>query len=128
MRPASPPGPVTSWVDIRSGSSRRRALTDLKGELASLRIDRDRPVRSPCRWPLLLMVPVLIALAALYSVRARAALRATEVQTASAALSSGGSAVAGSPVLAASGYMVSRPKRLDSGDIEGALTELRAEA
>src|SRR5438445_2455165 len=127
MRPASPPGPVTSWVDIRSGSSRRRALTDLKGELASLRIDRDRPVRSPWRWPLLLMVPVLIALAALYSVRARDALRATEVQTASAALSSGGSAVAGSPVLAASGYLVARRKAVVSAKIQGRLAELRVE-
>src|SRR5437899_2573638 len=127
MRPASPPGPVTSWVDIRSGSSRRRALTDLKGELASLRIDRDRPVRSPWRWPLLLMVPVLIALAALYSVRARDALRATEVQTASAALSGGGSAVAGSPILAASGYLVARRKAVVSAKIQGRLAELRVE-
>jgi RND family efflux transporter MFP subunit len=102
-------------------------LTDLKGELASLRIDRDRPARSPWRWPLLLLVPVLILLAALYTVRARDTLRAAEVQTASATLSSGGSAAAGSPVLAASGYLVARRKAVVSAKIQGRLAELRVE-
>src|SRR5438034_7914841 len=89
-------------------------LTDLKGELASLRIDRDRPARSSWRWPLLLLIPVVLALGALYTVRARDALRATEVQTASASLTSGGSAAAGSPVLTASGYLVARRKAVVS--------------
>jgi len=102
-------------------------LTDLKGELASLRIDRDRPARSPWRWPLLLLVPVLILLAAFYTVRARDTLRAAEVQTASATLSSGGSAAAGSPVLAASGYLVARRKAVVSAKIQGRLAELRVE-
>jgi HlyD family secretion protein len=102
-------------------------LTDLKGELASLRIDRDRPARSPWRWPVLLLVPVLIALAALYTVRARDTLRAAEVQTASAALSTGGAAAAGSPVLAASGYLVARRKAVVSAKIQGRLAELRVE-
>src|SRR5438105_13273507 len=92
------------------------ALTDLKGELASLRIDRDRPARSPWRWPLLLLLPVVIALAALYTVRARDALRAVEVQTAPATLTSGGGAAsAGSPVLAASGYLVAGRKAVGAG-------------
>ena len=30
-------------------------MTDLKSELASLRIDATRPARSPWRWPLLLL-------------------------------------------------------------------------
>ena len=64
-------------------------LTDLKGELASLRIDRDSPARSPWRWPLLLLIPVLLALGVLYALRARDALRAVEVETASATLTSG---------------------------------------
>ena len=102
-------------------------MTDLKGELASLRIDRDRPARSPWRWPLLLLVPVLILLAAFYTVRARDTLRAAEVQTASATLSSGGSAAAGSPVLAASGYLVARRKAVVSAKIQGRLAELRVE-
>ena len=33
-------------------------MTDLKGELASLKIDRTRRKRSPWRWPLLLLLPV----------------------------------------------------------------------
>jgi len=102
-------------------------LTDLKGELASLRIDRDRPARSPWRWPLLLLIPVVLALGALYTVRARDALRATEVQTASASLTSGGSAAAGSPVLTASGYLVARRKAVVSAKIQGRLAELRVE-
>ena len=103
-------------------------MTDLKGELASLRIDRDRPARSAWRWPLFLLVPVLLALGALYTVRARDALRATEVQAASATLSSGGaSGSAGSPVLAASGYLVARRKAVVSAKIQGRLAELRVE-
>jgi RND family efflux transporter MFP subunit len=103
-------------------------LTDLKGELASLRIDRDRPARSAWRWPLFLLVPMLLVLGALYTVRARDALRATEVQAASATLSSGGaSGSAGSPVLAASGYLVARRKAVVSAKIQGRLAELRVE-
>jgi RND family efflux transporter MFP subunit len=102
-------------------------VTDLKGELASLRIDRDRPARSPWRWPLLLLIPVLLALGALYTVRAREALRAVPVETATATLASGGSAPAGSPVLAASGYLVARRKAVVSAKIQGRLAELRVE-
>jgi RND family efflux transporter MFP subunit len=102
-------------------------VTDLKGELASLRIDRDRPARSPWRWPLLLLIPVLLALGALYTVRAREALRAVRVETATATLASGGSAPAGSPVLAASGYLVARRKAVVSAKIQGRLAELRVE-
>jgi HlyD family secretion protein len=104
------------------------AVTDLKGELASLRIDRDRPARNPWRWPLLLLVPVLLILGALYTVRARDALRAVPVETANATLSSGGSAPsAGSPVLAASGYLVARRKAVVSAKIQGRLAQLRVE-
>src|SRR5262249_57718050 len=86
------------------------AVTDLKGDLASLRIDRERPARSPWRWPLLLLVPVVVVLGALYTVRARDALRAVPVETAPATLTGGTSASAGSPVLAAPGYLVARPQ------------------
>jgi HlyD family secretion protein len=103
-------------------------LTDLKGELASLRIDRDKPARSSWRWPMLLLIPVLLALGVLYALRARDALGAVEVETASATLSSGGSAAAaGSPVLAASGYLVARRKAVVSAKIQGRLSELRVE-
>lgn len=103
-------------------------MTDLKGELASLRIDRDQPARSPWRWPLLLLIPVLLALGVLYALRARDALGAVEVETASATLTSGGTAAAaGSPVLAASGYLVARRKAVVSAKIQGRLSDLRVE-
>ncbi|HEV7498553.1 MAG TPA: efflux RND transporter periplasmic adaptor subunit, partial [Vicinamibacteria bacterium] len=103
-------------------------LTDLKGELASLRIDRDRPAASPWRWPLLLFVPVVVILAVLYGVRARDAMSATTVETAPATLTSGGGVAAGgSPVLAASGYLVARRKAVVSAKIQGRLSELRVE-
>jgi HlyD family secretion protein len=104
-------------------------LTDLKGELASLRIDRAEPARSPWRWPLLLLVPVLVVLAVLYGLRARDAMSATVIETAPATLTSGGAAAssAGSPVLAASGYLVARRKAVVSAKIQGRLAELRVE-
>ena len=103
-------------------------LTDLKGELASLRIDRDEPARSPWRWPLLLLVPVLVGLAVLYGLRARDAMSATTIETAPATLTSGGGAASGgSPVLAASGYLVARRKAVVSAKIQGRLAELRVE-
>lgn len=104
-------------------------MTDLKGELASLRIDRDRPAASPWRWPLLLLLPVVVILVVLYGVRARDAISATVVETAPATLTSGGGgAVAGgSPVLAASGYLVARRKAVVSAKIQGRLSELRVE-
>jgi HlyD family secretion protein len=103
-------------------------LTDLKGELASLRIDRDKPVGNPWRWPLLLLIPVLLVLAVLYGLKARDAMGAVEVETANATLTSGGSArSAGSPVLAASGYLVARRKAVVSAKIQGRLSDLRVE-
>src|SRR3954468_4770295 len=97
-------------------------VTDLKGDLASLRIDREQPARSPWRWPLLLLVPVVVALGALYALRARDAMRAVPVETAPVTLTGGGgSASAGSPVLAASGYLVARRKAVVSAKIQGRL-------
>jgi len=104
------------------------ALSDLKGDLASLRIDREQPVRSPWRWPLLLLAPVVVILAVLYAIRARDAMRAVVVETAPATLASGGgSAAAGSPVLAASGYLVARRKAVVSAKIQGRLAELKVD-
>ena len=37
-------------------------MTDLKGELASLKIDRDKKAASPWRWPLMLMLPAAIGI------------------------------------------------------------------
>jgi RND family efflux transporter MFP subunit len=110
------------------GGSEETTLSDLKGELASLRIDRDRPAKAAWRWPLLLLIPVLLLLGGLYAVRARDAFSAVTVETGNATLTSGGGATAsGSPILAASGYLTARRRAVVSAKIQGRLAELRVE-
>src|SRR6185436_6927926 len=112
----------------KMGGSEEITLSDLKGELASLRIDRDQTAKSPWRWPLLLLIPVLLVLGGLYAFRARDAFSAVTVETANATLTSGGGGVsAGTPILAASGYLVARRKAVVSAKIQGRLAELRVE-
>ena len=72
-------------------------MADLKGELATLKIDRTRPRRSAWRWPLLLLVPALLVLAVFYGLRARQALSAPEVETVTAAVSRDVQPSAGDP-------------------------------
>ncbi len=102
-------------------------MTDLKGELASLKIDRTRPTSSPWRWPLLFFVPVILLLGVLYAFRARQALSAPEVETVTAAVSRDVEASAGRPILTASGYVVARRKAVVSAKIQGRLSDLRVE-
>ena len=102
-------------------------MSDLKGDLASLKIDRDRPARSPWRWPLLLLVPAVLALVVLYGLKARQALAAAEVDTVSASVATQTQASAGTPILTASGYVVARRKAVVSAKIQGRLSELRVE-
>ncbi len=83
-------------------------MTDLKGELATLKIDRSRKPGSPWRWPLLLLLPVLVVLGGLYALRAQQAWSATEILT-------------------ASGYVVARRKAVVSAKIQGRLSDLRVE-
>jgi len=102
-------------------------VTDLKGELASLKIDRTPPANSPWRWPLLFFVPIILFLAALYAFRARQALSAPEVETVTAAVARDVEASAGAPILTASGYVVARRKAVVSAKIQGRLSDLRVE-
>jgi HlyD family secretion protein len=102
-------------------------LSDLKGELASLRIDRERPARSAWRWPLLFFIPIVAVLAALYVLRAVSASRGTEVETVQATVTQTGSGTPGSAILTASGYVVARRKAVVSAKIQGRLAELRVE-
>ena len=60
------------------------------------------------RWPLLLLVPALLALAVFYGLRARQALSAPEIETVTAAVSRDVQPSAGTPILTASGYVVAR--------------------
>jgi HlyD family secretion protein len=103
-------------------------MTDLKGELASLRIDREQPGGSPWRRKaLLFFVPVVLGLGALYALRVRQALASPEVQTVRAQVSQPGQGSAGSAVLTASGYVVARRKAVVSAKIQGRLADLRVE-
>jgi len=102
-------------------------LSDLKGELASLKIDRDRPVRSPWRWPLLLLVPLVLVLGVLYALRLGQTLLAAEIQTVRPTVTHPDQAPVGSPILTASGYVVARRKAVVSAKIQGRLGELRVE-
>ena len=103
-------------------------MTDLKGDLASLKIDRDGPARSPWRWPLLLFIPAIVGLLTLYGLRARQAFAAVEVDTVKATLQKKDAAgPAGAPILTASGYVVARRKAVVSAKIQGRLAELRVE-
>ena len=102
-------------------------MTDLKGELASLKIDRTRKGSSSWRWPLLLLTPVLLALLGFYALRAQQAFAAPEVETLTAAVSRDAQPSAGTPILTASGYVVARRKAVVSAKIQGRLSELRVE-
>ena len=102
-------------------------MEETKDELASLRIDRDRETRSPWRRPLLLLVPGALLLAALYGLRARAALSGVEVETARASLVQPQDRSAGTPLLTSSGYVVARRKAVVSAKIQGRLAELKVE-
>ena len=102
-------------------------MTDLKGELATLKIDRSRKPRSPWRWPLLLLLPVAVVLLGLYALRAQQAWSATEVETTTVAVSRDVQASAGTPILTASGYVVARRKAVVSAKIQGRLSDLRVE-
>ena len=79
-------GPPAAWPGTLL-RCRLESLSDLKGELASLRIDRDRPAAPRLwRWPLFLFIPIVLVLAVLYGLRARQALSAPEVETVRAAV------------------------------------------
>ena len=102
-------------------------MTDLKGELASLKIDRTRKTASPFRWPLLFMAPAVLGLLVIYGLRARQAFSAAEVETVTVAVSRDVAPSAGTPILTASGYLVARRKAVVSAKIQGRLSELRVE-
>ena len=80
-------------------------MSDLKGELASLRIDREKPARRTWRWPLLFLAPIVAVLLGLYVLRAVSASRGPEVQTVRATVTQTGGAAPGSAILTASGYV-----------------------
>jgi len=103
-------------------------MTDLNSELASLRIDRDRQGPSPWRKrAILLFLPAVLVLGALYALRVRQALSVAEVATVKASITQAGQPSVGSAVLTASGYVVARRKAVVSAKIQGRLANLRVE-
>jgi RND family efflux transporter MFP subunit len=103
-------------------------VSDLKGDLASLRLDREAPARRTWRWPLFLLLPLVLVLGILYAARVRGALRAPQVETGRAQLvTTGGPGQGGAALLAASGYLVPRRKAVVSAKIQGRLSDLKVE-
>lgn len=103
-------------------------VSDLNRDLASLKIDRERPpVRRLPRWPLYLLLPVVLALLLLYAWRGRLLLGGPEVETGRAILTGSAPQQDGGPLLTATGYVVPRRKAVVSAKIQGRLSELRVE-
>src|SRR5437867_2828509 len=105
----------------------RRMVSDLKRELASLKIDRERPAARRRRWPAAVALAVLAAGAALYALRAHRAGAGVEVETVRVSIGSTPEASSGTAILTASGYIVPRRKAVVSAKIQGRLAELRVE-
>jgi RND family efflux transporter MFP subunit len=101
-------------------------LTDLKHDLASLRLDDDAPKSRRGLWIGLIVLLVLGAGAAV-AWRATATLRAMEVETVTPSIEQSGPSAAGTPILTASGYIVARREAVVSSKIQGRLSELRVE-
>ena len=101
-------------------------MSDLKGELESLRIDRARPAGRGRRWFALGAVLLLVAAGILWFARSRGAFAAVAIDTVRPAVQRTPSAVPpGSAILTASGYLVPRRKAVVSAKIQGRLSELR---
>lgn len=103
-----------------------QAVNDLKGELASLRIDREAPPQAR-RFTLWLFVPVLLVLAGLYALRLRQAMGASEVETVRAVAQRQNDPKSAAAILNASGYVVARRKAVVSAKIQGRLQHLDVE-
>jgi RND family efflux transporter MFP subunit len=100
-------------------------VSDLKNELASLRLDEEPPRSRRGLWITLALV--VLAAVSVFAWRATATLRALEVETVIPTVEQGGATAAGTPVLTASGYIVARREAIVSSKIQGRLSDLRVE-
>ncbi len=120
-------------IEERPQESLPIGMRDLKEDLASLRIERDRPPRRWGRTIGLLFFLALVASAVLYYIRVRPSLGpldafgAVEVETTQATVQNTGGPNAGTPILTASGYLVARRQSVVSSKIQGRLSELNVE-
>jgi RND family efflux transporter MFP subunit len=105
-------------------------LSDLKDQLASLRIDRDRPHGGgAAKWLALAATALVLAGAGTWFLVSGglSSLRAVEIETVRPSVKSGAGPAPGSAILTASGYVVPRRKAVVSAKIQGRLMELRVE-
>ena len=99
-------------------------MSDLKADLASLRLNEEPETSRKGLW--ILLGVVILALGG--GVLAwRSATAAVEVSTVTPSIERSSSAPAGTPVLTASGYIVARREAIVSSKIQGRLAELRVE-
>ena len=116
---------------IHLEESRTAGMSDLKDELASLRIDRAERKRGRWGvWIFLLLFVVAVSAAGLYLVKTKPELTnfaATEVEAVQASVQTAGGASAGTPILTASGYLVARHQSVISSKIQGRLSGLYVE-
>jgi len=102
-------------------------MSDLKAELASLRIDRGAKPRSGWRWVAYIFVFIVIVAGLGFYLTSGSSLTAAEVETVHPTVQNFSQAAAGSPILTASGYVVARRKAVVSAKIQGRLAELKVE-
>jgi len=105
-------------------------LSDLKDQLASLQIDRDRPHGGGAgRWLALAAMALVLAAAGTWFLvgGGLSSLRAVEIETVRPSVKSGSGPAPGSAILTASGYVVPRRKAVVSAKIQGRLMELKVE-
>jgi RND family efflux transporter MFP subunit len=101
-------------------------VSDLKADLASLRLE-DEPKKSRKGLWILLAVVILATGAGVFAWRNAGAFSRVEVQTVSPVVERVGGAAAGTPMLTASGYLVARREAIVSSKIQGRLAQLNVE-
>ena len=99
-------------------------MSDLKADLASLRINEAPETSRKGLWILLGVIVVALGGGAFAW---RSANAAVEVATVTPSVERTSSAPAGTPILTASGYIVARREAIVSSKIQGRLSELRVE-
>ena len=100
-------------------------MTDLKQDLASLRIPQSGALKSQRRrrWPWAVALTLVIAIVIAF----RSVGAAVEVSAVKPSIHTGTNLLAGTPVLTASGYVVARRRAVVSAKIQGRLSELLVE-
>lgn len=102
-------------------------MSDLKAELASLRIDREKKPRSGLRWIAYVFVLILILAGLGFYFIPVSSLTAAEVETVHPTVQTFSQPNAGAPILTASGYIVARRQAVVSAKIQGRLADLKVE-